>query len=455
MEKPKPCTEREYRAYLDQLIEFIAIPSVSRDPERSEDCARAARWLADAVGASGRNIELIPHDPHPVVYGEMGSMDPDAPAVLVYGHYDVVSEGATSQWHSPAFRADKRNGFLYGRGAADMKGPLLASLFAAIRAVEAAGDEYPWKIILLFEGAEEGGSWSIRKIIEQHPERMKANFAFSADAGMYSYNQPSLTLSVKALCAVNFRITGMERDQHSGTFGGAIDNPNRVMAGIIAGLHNKDGSITVEGMYNDVPEITDEQRRDLEILGMDEEHFCSGAGVKSLWGEAGYSPAERVFHRPSLTVTYMEGGQPMNIIPAKASAMVSVRLVPGQDEKRALAALEAHLMKACPPHMTLEITGSGSYPGAWIDRSHFGVQALSGAMERHFSRRPLMVPGGGGIPVIAYMQQILGIPSVLTGIAAVEDNIHGADERIHLENWRRSIDSYADFFSMLPEAEPA
>jgi acetylornithine deacetylase/succinyl-diaminopimelate desuccinylase-like protein len=450
-----PVSDHEYHKYLNELIDLMAIPSISSNADHAGDCRSAAEWLARRIRSSGgKNVRLIEHDPNPVVYGELGSLSPDAPTVLVYGHYDVVSAGEASEWNSPAFEPTERNGFLYGRGAADMKGPLLASLFGAIRAVDSAaeaGRDYPWRIKLLFEGAEEGGSWSIRNFIDQHPDVMSADFAFSADAGMFSYEKPSITLSVKGLCGVLFRLSGAARDQHSGAFGGAIDNPNRALAEMVAGLHDGNGRITVEGMYDGVPEISDAQKADLAAIGMDDEHFKTGAGVDQLWGEAGFSAGERVFHRPSLTVTSLSGGAVMNIIPAKAEAYISVRLVPEQDPPKVLEALKAHLRTNCPPTMKLEILKEGHYPGAWNDREHFSVKSLAAAIGAQWDCPPLFVPGGGGIPVIAYLQKKLGIPSVLTGIAAAEDNIHGADERLHLGNWRKSIDAYGDFFASIAD----
>jgi acetylornithine deacetylase/succinyl-diaminopimelate desuccinylase-like protein len=454
MNTPDPVSDAEYRDYLAQLKSLMAIPSISRNPHLKAECRDAAEWLAQAIrSAGGREVRLVDHEPNPVVYGELGSANPDAPAVLIYGHYDVVSAGEEAEWTSPAFEPEVRDGFLYGRGAADMKGPLLASLFGAVRAVRAAGGSdpsaFPWKIKLLFEGAEEGGSRSIRNFIEKHPELMQSDFAFSADAGMYSYEEPSVTLSVKGLCGVHFRLSGSAADQHSGMFGGAIDNPNRALARLVADLHDDDGRITVAGMYDGVAPISDSQRGDLAAIGIDDEHFKTGAGVAELWGEKGFSAAERVYHRPSLTVTYLGGGEVMNIIPSKAEAYISVRLTPEQDPNAVLEALKAHIRGACPSTMKLEILSEGHYPGAWNDRGHFAVAALSKAIAEQWGRPPLYVPGGGGIPVIAYLQKKLGIPSVLTGIAAVQDNIHGANERLHLGNWRRSIDAYGAFFSSL------
>jgi acetylornithine deacetylase/succinyl-diaminopimelate desuccinylase-like protein len=437
---------------LVELKEFVGIPSISTDPESSGDVQRAAEWVANKLADLGMgNIQIFPTAKHPVVYGESLAAGAGAPTVLVYGHYDVQPAEPLELWHSPAFEPTLRGENLYGRGTSDMKGQIVASL-KAVEAYVRTG-QLPVNIKFIIEGEEEIGSPNLGAFIEEHQQLLACDLALNPDSGMLGAENPTITYGLRGLAYFDLHISGPSQDLHSGLFGGTVHNPAIVLCDLIAGMHDESGRITLPGFYDSVRPLSAVERAELARLPQDENFYLEGCGAPALYGESGYSPVERASARPSLDVNGLLSGftgeGSKTVLPAKAMAKISMRLVPDQDPDEVQRQLEQYLEDNAPDTVTWEIKSHSSAPASITDRGTAGVLALTQALEDTWGVRPVFKREGGTIPVVAQMQDILGVESVLTGFGLPDDNLHAPNEKLHLPTFYRGIEALVRFLSIL------
>lgn len=434
--------------YLDRLKEFVSIASVSTDPEAKAEMTRAAGWVAAQLKALGMdNVAIMPTDGHPVVVGEWINAPGGRPTMLVYGHYDVQPADPLELWQSAPFRSEVRGENLYGRGASDMKGQVMAVL-SALEAVRETGG-LPINVKCLIEGEEEIGSPSLAKFIEQNKGLLEADFCLNPDSGMLGKQYPTITYGLRGLAAFELRIGGPAGDLHSGVYGGVVHNPAVALAELIAGMHDSHGRITLPGFYDDVPALTAAEHADFARLPTDEAYYLEQTGVPALWGEKEFLPDERVGARPTLEVNGMLSGFTgagfKTVLPAQAMAKISCRLVPHQDPAKVAAGLRQYLEENAPKTIRWELIEMGGSPASISDVDQPAVRALQQAMETVWGVAPLFKREGGSVPVVAQMQSIMGMESVLTGFGLPDDNLHAPNEKLHLPTWQKGIEALVHF----------
>lgn len=434
---------------LDDLNELLRIPSISTTPECKSDVNGAAEWVAAKLKALGmENVQIFPTGGHPVVFGEYKKAGPDATTVLVYSHYDVQPAEPLELWHSGAFDPTIRGENLYARGASDMKGQLMAVL-AAIEAISRTGS-LPTNFKFLIEGEEEIGSPNLKEFISSHKELLAADFALNPDSGMLGADEPTITYALRGLAYFELRIFGPDHDLHSGLFGGVIHNPAQALCELIAGMHDEQGRITLPGFYDSVRPLDEEERAALARLPVGDAVYMKQTGVPALWGEKGYSSVERLGARPTLEVNGLLSGftgeGSKTVLPAKAMAKISCRLVPDQDPNEVQQQMIRYLDAHTPKTVRYELITLAGGPASISDRHSPWIEAMSQAMESVWGKRPQFRREGGSVPVVAQFQQILSIESVNSGFGLPDDNYHAPNEKLHLPTWRRGIDTCIHFF---------
>ena len=437
---------------LEALQDFVRIPSISTDPAAVDDMQHAAEWVASQLRALGmQNVAIYATPKHPVVYGEWLEAGDDWPTVLIYGHYDVQPAEPLELWDSPAFEPTLRGENLYGRGASDMKGQIIASL----KAVEAyVGTSHPpVNLKFIIEGEEEIGSPNLEAFIAEHKDLLACDVAFNPDSGMIGAEIPTITYGLRGLAYFEIRLIGPSQDLHSGLFGGAVHNPAQVLCELVAGMHDDQGRVTLPGFYDPVRPLSAEERAELARLPQDEGFYLDGSGAPELFGEASYTPVERVGARPTLEVNGLLSGftgeGSKTVLPAKAMAKISMRLVPDQTPEEVQRQLIAYLEANAPATVTWELLDLASSPASITDRQIPGVQAFSQALEDTWGVRPVFKREGGSIAVVAQMQDLLGVESVLTGFGLPDDNLHAPNEKLHLPTFYRGIEAIIQFLSIL------
>lgn len=435
---------------LHWLSDFIAIPSVSTDPDHRDDVLRAADWLATELkDLSMDHVELFPTPPsHPIVYGEWTGAGPDAPTVLIYGHYDVQPADPIEPWESDPFEATRRGDDLYGRGATDMKGQVAAAL-QAIRATGSNGD-YPLNFKILLEGEEETGSAHLGEFIAQNRDLLRSTLALNPDTGMLAPDLPTITYALRGLAYFELRLYGPRQDLHSGVFGGVVHNPAQVLCELVAGMHDEDAKVTLPGFYEPVRELDPDERQALSRLPMDEQFYREQAGVTALWGEEGYTPVERASARPTLEVNGIYSGfigeGSKTVLPSYAMAKISTRLVPDQKAKEVKGQLEAYLQARTPETVRWELEEIAGGPASITERDSEGIQAMYEALKTVWGVDPVYKREGGSVPVVAYLQEHLHIDTVNTGFALPSDNMHGPNEKVHVPGLYRGVEAIIHFF---------
>ena len=435
--------------FLGELIEILKIPSISTDAEYNDEVLRAAEWMANHLKSLGiENVEIMPTDGgHPVVYGD-SIKKPGAPTVLVYGHYDVQPADPLELWETGPFEPEVRGDLLYGRGSSDMKGQVLAS-FDAIESVMKSG-EMPVNLKFLLEGEEEIGSKNLQPFLKKHAEKFKADVSLNPDAGMMGIDMPTITYGLRGLAYLEVHVFGPKADLHSGLYGGVVHNPAQALAELIAKMHDEKGRITLPGFYDSVRPITEQERADFARLPNDDAHYLAETGVPALWGEQGYIPAERTGARPTLEVNGLLSGWTgpgsKTVLPAKAMAKISCRLVPDQTAAEVEGQMVRFMEKNAPKTVDWEVKRLTSSPFAIADLDNHGVKAMHAAMEAVWGTRPFYRREGGSIGAVAMLQQICGVESVLVGMGLPSDNVHSPNEHLHLPTWQKGIDAFIHFF---------
>jgi acetylornithine deacetylase/succinyl-diaminopimelate desuccinylase-like protein len=439
--------------YLDELKTFLSIPSVSTNPQNKSDMEKCAHWLSDHLKNIGLDhIQIFPTEGHPIVYGDWLHA-PGKPTVLIYGHYDVQPPEPIELWTSPPFEATIRDGNLYARGASDDKGQVFIHLKAIEAYLKNAG-KLPINIKFIIEGEEEIGSDHLEPFIKTHKELLKTNLVLISDTSMFAKGIPSVCYSLRGLSYMQIDLVGPGKDLHSGSYGGSVHNPIQALTEIVAQLHDKNGRITIPGFYNDVRKLTKEERNAFKKLPWSDKKFAKDLNVKVLYGEKGFTTLERLWARPTLECNGIWGGftgeGAKTVLPSKASAKISMRLVPDQDPDKIAKLFEKHIRKITPKsvHITVKNLHGGHPAITPIDSP--GVRAAVAALEKGFGKKPLYQREGGSIPIVVQFKQLLGADTVLLGFGLPDENAHAPNEFIFLDNFFGGIRTVAHFYNEFP-----
>jgi acetylornithine deacetylase/succinyl-diaminopimelate desuccinylase-like protein len=429
----------------EELFEFLRIPSVSARSEHREDTRRAAIWFHERLEQAGLQATLEETDGHPLVVGEWRGAGPDAPTLLVYGHYDVQPPEPLELWSSPPFDPEVRDGRIYARGVADDKGQLFLHV-AALELLLATTGSLPVNVIVLAEGEEEVGSPNLLPFVERSRNRLAADGVLISDSAMFAEGLPSLLFSLRGLAYTEVRLRGARSDLHSGAYGGAVPNPATELARILATLHDGEGRVRIPGFYDDVVEWDAGTRERIRALPFSPEALRTEVGAPGLHGEAGFTALERLWIRPTCEVNGLLSGYTgegaKTVLPAEAMAKVSFRLVPDQDPHRVVDLFRTHVARVCPPHVTVEVMElQGGRP--WRARPEGRLfEAARDALETVFGVAPVLAGEGGSIPIVPDFERVLGAKVVLLGFALPGSNMHAPDEwfpEAHLEKGIRTL----------------
>lgn len=440
--------------FLDELIELLKIPSISADSAYNKDVRHAAEVLASRVREAGiETVEIVDTPGHPIVYGEK-IIDPNLPTVLVYGHYDVQPPDPLDLWDSPPFEPVIKKtdihpeGAIFARGACDDKG----QMYMHVKALEMLNktNSLPCNVKLMIEGEEEVGSVNLGWFIKNHKERLGCDIILISDTGIIANDTPSICVGLRGLSYVEVEVTGPNRDLHSGLYGGAAPNPLNILAKMVASLHDENGKITIPGFYDDVEVLSTEMRADMGRAPFSSERFKSSIGIPDIVGEEGYTAPERMSIRPTLDVNGMWGGYTgegaKTVIPSKAYAKISMRLVPFQEPEKITELFKNHFESIAPAGASVKVTPHHGGVPYVAPTDTPGYQAASEAMESSFGKVPVPVRSGGSIPIVALFEQELGAKSILMGFGLDSDAIHSPNEHYGLFNYYIGIETIAKFY---------
>lgn len=436
--------------FLAELKEFLRIPSISTLPEHAGDVRRAAEFVAEGLRAAGmENVEIIRTERHPLVYADWLHA-PGKPTVLCYGHYDVQPADPLELWESPPFEPSERNGNLYARGAVDDKGQMHMHI-KAVEALHAAHGALPVNVKFLIEGEEEVGGASIAKHVAEHAEKLRADVALVSDTAMYAEGIPTLCIGLRGLIYLEVEANGPARDLHSGLYGGAAPNAVYGLVELLAKAKDENGAILIPGIYDDVEEPAAAEVASWRGLPFSEREFLAReVGAASLTGEPGRSVLERVWSRPTFEVHGIGGGftgaGAKTVIPARAVAKVSFRLVPRQDPEKVVAAFREWVARNTPRGIRTEARVLTASPGLVVNPDHPAIDVAARAFGEVFGRETVFIRSGGSIPIVGDFAQHLGIPTILMGFGLPDDGLHSPNEKFKIENYYLGIRTVARFF---------
>lgn len=454
MEYVKTYIEEHKDRFLEELFGLIRIPSISSQSEHKEDMLKAAEyWKQSMLDAGCDKAEVMPSDGHPVVYGEK-IIDPSAPTVLVYGHYDVMPVDPVDLWNTEPFEPVVKDGKIWARGADDDKGQ--AFMHAKAFELMVKTGTLPTNVKFMVEGEEEVGSPSLGKWLEENREMLKADVILVSDTSLLGWDTPSITTGLRGLAYMEVEVTGPNKDLHSGIFGGAVANPANVLAKMIASLQDENNKVTIPGFYDDVIDLSDEERAEMAKAPFNLDNYKKALDVEEVSGEKGYSTLERTGIRPSLDVNGIWSGYTgegaKTVLPSKAHAKISMRLVPNQDHKKIAKLFEDYFMSIAPKSVKVkvkELHGGQGYVSP-IDIPAY--QAAAKAMEETFGMKPVPVRSGGSIPIISTFEEKLGLKSILIGFGLESDAIHSPNENYPLANFYRGIETIPYFYKYFAES---
>lgn len=453
METIKNYIEENRERFLEELFDLIRIPSVSSKAENKNDMFRAAEFIRDQLLKAGADkAEVYKTDGHPVIYGEKIIGD-DKPTVLVYGHYDVQPAEPLEKWDSDPFEPEIREGKIYARGADDDKG----QLFMHLKAFEfmMRTETLPCNIKFMIEGEEEIGSPNLKLFCKEYKNMLASDVILVSDTTMIARDIPSITVGLRGLSYMEVEVTGPDRDLHSGLYGGAVVNPVNVLSKMIASLTDENNRVTIKGFYDDVLEATDEERKELAKRPFNIDEYKKSINVDEVTGEVGYTTIERLGIRPSLDVNGIWGGYTgegaKTILPSKASAKISMRLVPNQKSKKIDKLFEEHFKSIAPEGVKVKVRSLHSGEGYVAPVDSPAYLAASKACEDTFGKKPIPVRSGGSIPVVADFEEVLGVKSILLGFGLDSDAIHSPNENYPLYNFFKGIETIPLFFKYFAE----
>jgi len=453
MENWKSYQESNKQRFLDELLALLRIPSVSAKKEHAGDMiACADAFKKQLLDAGADKVEIYPTDGHPIVYAEK-IFDPSKPTVLVYGHYDVQPAEPLELWNHGPFDPTIVDGKIFARGSCDDKGQVYMHVKAFETMVQT--NSMYCNVKFCIEGEEEVGSPNLGKFVSANKELLKADCVLISDSAMISLENPSIDIGVRGLSYIELEVTGPNRDLHSGVYGGAVANPITILSKMIASLHDENNHITIPGFYDDVLIATEEERALMSKAPFNEKEYAADLGVNELWGEKGYTTNERTGIRPTLELNGIWGGYTgegaKTVLPSKAFAKISARLVPNQQSNKITEILINHLTKIAPPYVTVKASlhhGGEPYITP-IDSKAY--QAAAKAMETTFGKAPIPVRGGGSIPICALFEKELGIKIVFMGFGLDSDNLHSPNEKYDLANYYKGIETIPYFYKYFSE----
>lgn len=453
MEEVKKYIEENKDRFLEELFELIRISSISSLDEHKNDMLRCAdAYKGKLLEAGADKAEIKETEGNPVVYAEK-IIDKNKPTVIVYGHYDVMPVDPIDQWNSEPFEPEIRDGKIWARGADDDKG----QGFMHIKAFEylVKTNQLPCNVKFMFEGEEEIGSANLGKFCENNKDLLKGDVILVSDTGMMGPDKPSITTGLRGLAYMEVEVTGPNRDLHSGIFGGAVDNPAYVLANMIASLKDENNKVNISGFYDDVVEVSDEERKEIAKAPFDLEEYKKSLDVKEVNGEKGYTTMERTGIRPALDVNGMWSGYTgegaKTILPSKAGAKISMRLVPNQDNEKISELFKKHIKNIAPETVKVNVKALHGGLGYFSPIETKEYQAASKAMGNAYGIKPIPVRSGGSIPIIAKFEKILGIKSILLGFGLEADAIHSPNENYPLDQFYKGIETIANFYKHYTE----
>lgn len=454
MKKTSTYIQENKQRFLDELLDLLRIPSVSADPKHKDDVRKTAESVAKSLEEAGADkVEICTTAGHPIVYAEK-IIDPNLPTVLVYGHYDVQPADPLELWDSPAFEPVIKptpvhpDGAIFARGACDDKG----QMYMHVKAFEAMvkSNELPCNAKFMIEGEEEVGSKNLGIFIHENKEKLEADIILVSDTGIINNETPSITTGLRGLSYVEVEVTGPNRDLHSGLYGGCVANPLNILAQMIAQLQDKDNKITVPGFYDKVEILTQEERDEMARAPYSEEKYKEALAIEAVYGEKGYTTRERGSIRPTLDVNGMWGGYigegAKTVLPSKAYAKISMRLVPHQEPEEITKLFKAYFESLAPAGVQVKVTPHHGAEPAVTPIDSAGYMAASKAMEQTFGKRPIPLRSGGSIPIVALFEKVLGLKTVLMGFGLDSDAIHSPNEHYGLFNYYKGIETIPYFY---------
>ncbi|PRD54395.1 dipeptidase [Sphingobacterium gobiense] len=439
--------------FLEELFALLRFPSISADSKYKEDIVKTASFVADKLKEAGADkVEVCPTAGNPIVYGEK-IVDPSLPTVLVYGHYDVQPADPLELWDTPPFEPTVRNGKIYARGAADDKG----QFYMHVKAFEymMKNNALSCNIKFMIEGEEEVGSAHLGDFVKANKDRLKNDVIVISDTSMISLEQPSIETGLRGLSYVEVEVTGPNRDLHSGVYGGAVANPATVLTKLIASLHDDNNHIAIPGFYDDVIELSKEEREALNKAPFDIEEYKADLGIDEVWGEKGYTSIERAGIRPTLEVNGIWGGYigegAKTVLPSKAYAKISMRLVPNQNSEKITNLFKKHFETIAPAYVNVEVKPHHGGEPVVTPTNSIAYQAAEKALEESFNKKPIPTRGGGSIPIVALFEKELNVKTVLLGFGLDSDNLHSPNEKYGIENYLKGIETIPLFFKYYAE----
>jgi acetylornithine deacetylase/succinyl-diaminopimelate desuccinylase-like protein len=439
--------------FLDELFELLRFPSVSADPKFKADMLKTAEYVADKLKSAGADtVEICATAGYPIVYGEK-IIDNSLPTVLVYGHYDVQPPDPLNLWHTPPFEPTIRDEKIYARGSCDDKG----QFYMHVKAFELmmSTKTLPCNIKFMIEGEEEVGSSNLGIFVSQNKERLKADVVLISDTSMISLEHPSLETGLRGLSYVEVEVTGPDRDLHSGVYGGAVANPATILAKLIASMHDDNNHITIPGFYDDVLELSKEEREMLNRAPYNESEYKIDLKVDELWGEKGYTTLERTGTRPTLEVNGIWGGYigegAKTVLPSKAFAKISMRLVPNQQSDKITKLFKDHFESIAPKSVKVKVTPHHGGEPVVTPTDSIAYKAAQKAIFESFGKEPIPTRGGGSIPIVALFEKELGIKTVLMGFGLDSDNLHSPNEKFDIANFYKGIETIPLFHKYFAE----
>jgi acetylornithine deacetylase/succinyl-diaminopimelate desuccinylase-like protein len=457
MEQVLGYLRENHARFVQELIEYVAIPSVSAQPQHKEDMQRSAEWISRKAGEAGLASEIIPTKGHPVVLARTPRRK-GKPHFLVYGHHDVQPAEPFDLWKSPPFEPRVEGKFLYGRGASDNKGQHLAHL-RALEAYLKTGTELPCDISLLVEGEEEVGSKNLPEFLKSHRRDLDVDGVVISDTGIPSIKQPAVTYSLRGIVAIEILVHGPSRDLHSGLFGGSVENPAMALCQMLAKVRDKNGKITIPGFYDDVRPLSAKERKEIAKLKFNAREYTRFLGIPALFGEKGFTPNEQRSARPTFEINGLTSGYQgegsKTIVPSWARAKITCRLVANQKPQKIRKAVESFLKSVCPLTVRLEIKGGHGGDPYMMDPESPAVEAARKALRASFKADPVLLREGGSIPIVNDFKRILGVDTLMIGLALPEDNAHSPNERFSLECFEKGMQMSAYLWPELAKAASA
>ncbi|HEY5536252.1 MAG TPA: dipeptidase [Ignavibacteria bacterium] len=445
--------ENNKENFVNELIEFLRIPSISNNPENKHDMVKCAEWVRDNMKKAGlENIKIFNTDGHPVVYGDWLNAGIDKPTILIYGHYDVQPIDPLEFWTNPPFEPVIKNNIIYARGTTDDKGQVFIH-FKSIEAFMKTQGALPVNVKLMIEGEEEIGSPSLDKFLNDKKELLKCDYVVISDTSMYTDELPSICYGLRGLAYMEIEVTGPNKDLHSGSFGGAVDNPINALSHIIAGLKNEKGKILIDGFYDDVVDLSSKEREEFKRLPFDEKAFMDELDVKELFGEEGYTTEERKTARPTLDCNGIWGGfqgaGAKTVLPSKSGAKISMRLVPNQDPGKIEKLFINYVNKIAPKSVNVNVTALHSAKGSVTPIDTPAIKAAVKALREGYGKEPVFMKEGGSIPIVNNFKELLGADTILLGFGLPNENAHSPDEHLNLNNFHRGILSISYYLNEL------